>query len=82
MTMLFDTADGRQIEDGDMCYWYSNAPGEEKKLERGCFSVEFRYGELFEIQLGYTNGGYSTRYSERDIATDVYVANPMDTETT
>ena len=80
---LYETADGKWIEDGEMCYWHSNAPGrgeveDESNLEHGCFTVEYRYGELFEITLGYTSGGYSTRYSEFDVKKDVYKNNPYE----
>ncbi len=80
---LYETADGKWIEDGEMCYWHSNAPGKgevekESNLEHGCFTVEYRYGELYEIALGYTNGGYTTRYSEFDVKKDVYKDNPYE----
>ena len=70
---LYKTANGLWIEDGEMCYWNSG-----DKWEYGIFSVEYRYGELYEIQLGYTRGGYSTRYGESDIARDVYKNKPKE----
>ncbi len=75
------TADGQYIRDGEMCYWHSNVPSKgelpsKENIQRGIFSVENRYGELYEIQLGYTSGGYATRYSTWDIQTDVYRNNP------
>lgn len=81
MRILYRTADGKEIEDGQRCYWHSNVPSKgetrnESNLEHGIFSVEYRYGELYEIQLWYTNGGYTTRYSTWDIETDVYLENP------
>ena len=73
MKTLFETVDGHYVEEGETIYWQDPHNG---KWNRSAFSVEYRYGELYEIQLGFESGGYTTRYSIDDLEREIYKEIP------
>ena len=73
MKQVYETLDGYYVGEGEAIYWIDAHSG---KVNKSAFFVEYRYGELFEIQIGFESGGYTTRYSIDDLENMIYKNRP------
>ena len=73
MRTQYSTMDGFYIDEGDMIYWLDT---HNDKWNRAIFEIEYRYGELYEIKIGFESGGYTTRYNIADLERIIYKNNP------